>query len=88
MRKMGWQLQKIAPDIFPAEEFLEIDYIVCVESVTGEEIVNLVLNKEKEDLHIDLNDNNHFEPVVITHDEVMKSLETIISFVNNRYSKF
>ena len=56
--------------------------------MTEEEIVNLVLNKEKEDLHIDLNDNNHFEPLVITHDEVMKSLETIISFVNNRYSKF
>ena len=63
---------------------MEIDDIVCVESVTEEEIVNLVLNKEKEDVHIDLNDNNNIEPLVITHDEVKKSLQTIISFVNNR----
>ena len=61
-----------------------IDDIVCVESVTEEEIVNLVLNKEKEDVHIDINDNNNIEPLVITHDEVKKSLQTIISFVNNR----
>ena len=76
--------KKIAPDIFSAEEFLGIDEIVCVESVTEEEIVNLVLNKEKEDVHIDINDNNNIEPLVITHDEVKKSLQTIISFVNNR----
>jgi hypothetical protein len=49
-----------------------------------DEIVNLVLNKEKEDVHIDINDNNNIEPLVITHDEVKKSLQTIISFVNNR----
>ncbi len=63
--------KKIAPDIFSAEEFLGIDEIVCVESVTEEEIVNLVLNKE--DVHIDLNDNNNIEPLVITDDEVKKS---------------
>jgi hypothetical protein len=83
MLKMSWQLQKIELDVFTAEEFLEIDDIVCVESVTEEEIINLVLNKENEDVNIDLNDNNNIEPVPITHAEVKKSLQTIISFVNN-----
>jgi hypothetical protein len=42
-----------------------------------------VLNKEIEDVHINLNDNNNIQRLPRTHDEVKKSLQTIISSVNN-----
>ena len=84
MMKLGLQLQKLDPDVFTAEEFVDIDDVECIESITDEAIINLVLDKDGEDANIDLNDNNNIEPITITHEEVKKSLQTIVSFVNNR----
>ena len=82
--KIGTILQRIDKDGFTAEEFTSIDETVCIKNLNDEEIIDLVKNDKTDTDENDLTDNNNIAPIIISHDDVKKSLQTITTFIKNR----